>query len=111
MSKILVIFLFLLTSVFSKEITLDLNKAINLALENNKLSKISKLNLQIAQAQYEQALSANYPSIDAILYASRDRRDTIFQQRGSISLSPEAIKMIAALTPTLNRRYCNCNCN
>lgn len=95
MERIVIIFIVLAISLFSKEVTLDLNRAIKLALDNNKLNKISKLNLQIAQAQYAQALSANYPSIDAIVYANRDSRDTIFQQRGVFTLSSEMSKTFA----------------
>nr|MBP7742141.1 hypothetical protein [Aliarcobacter sp.] len=66
MKKTIVILLIIISCAFSKEIKIDLPQAISLALENNGLSKISKINLDIAQAQYEQALSANYPSLDAI---------------------------------------------
>ncbi len=80
--------------LFATEIKVDLNKAIKLALDNNALNRISKLNLQIAQAQYHQALSANYPSLDAVFYASRDKKDTTFQQRGYFSLSSELSKTL-----------------
>ena len=95
MERLIVIFLFITLSVFSKEITLNLDKAIEMALDNNASNKISKLNLQIAQAQHQQALSANYPSIDAILYANRDRYDTVFQQRGNFTLSSDISKTFA----------------
>lgn len=101
MRKILFIICVLCVSVFSKNLTLNLEDAIELALKNNGLNKISKLNLQIANAQYQQALSANYPSIDTIMYASRDRRDTIFQQRGTFNLSAdETANLIGSLTGT-----------
>lgn len=86
MKKILISILMLSSFLYSKDITLNLNEAIDTALKNNALNRISKLNLQIAQAQYQQALSANYPSLDAIMYASRDKNDTIFQQRGAFTL-------------------------
>lgn len=101
MRKILFVICLLCVSLFSKNLTLNLEDAIALALKNNGLNKISKLNLQIANVQYQQALSSNYPSIDTIIYASRDRRDTIFQQRGAIALSPDSIKQLASLTPSL----------
>jgi len=66
---------------------------------NNGLNKISKINLEIAQAQYEQALSANYPSLNAVLYANRDDTDTIFQQRGVFNLPASLVGAISALTP------------
>lgn len=92
--------IFLLTFLFivdaySQSITLNLKQAVQLALDNNIQSKISKYNLKIAQAQYQQALSANYPSVDAILYANRDDKDTIYQQRGVFTMSPEMTKTFA----------------
>lgn len=95
MFKRIIIFLFLITSLYSKELSLNLDQTIALALKNNSLSKISKLNLELAKAQYNQALSANYPSLDAVFYASRDRKDTIFQQRGNFKISSEITKALA----------------
>lgn len=96
-----IVFCLLISYVFSKEVTLNLNQAIDLAIKNNGLNRISKLNLDLANALYEQALSANYPSIDAILYANTDRRDTVFQQRGNFTLTSEMTKTFA-LANTLN---------
>ncbi len=101
MKKLLLIILMLSTSIFAKDIILSLNEAIDLALKNNSLSKISKLNLEISKAQYSQALSANYPSLNAVIYANRDKTDSIFQQRGSFSLSSDLSKTLA-LANTLN---------
>lgn len=89
MNRFLLLVFILSSTLFSKEYTLDLDKSIDMALENNALNRISKLNLDVAKAQYEQALSANYPSIDAILYANRDKNDTVFQQRGEFVLTPD----------------------
>ncbi|RXJ67145.1 hypothetical protein CRV08_11175 [Halarcobacter ebronensis] len=94
LKKIVFVFLLACIMVNAKEFDLTLDKAIDLALENNGLNKISKLNLEIAKAQYEQALSANYPSLDAVLYAKRDDKDTIYQQRGEFKLPAD---MAAAL--------------
>ena len=101
MKRILFIILLSYSFLFSKNITLNLEHAIELALKNNGLNKISKINLQVANAQYQQALSANYPSLDAIFYSSRDKRDTIFQQRGSFTLSSDLTKTLA-LASTLS---------
>lgn len=101
MKKLFFIIFVLISSLYSKDLTLNLNQAIELALKNNGLNKISKLNLQIAQAQYQQALSANYPSLDAVMYGNRDKTDTIFQQRGSFTLSSDLSKTLA-LANTLN---------
>lgn len=86
MKKILLISFLMISSIFAKEVKISLDEAISLALENNGLNKISKINLEIAEAQYQQALSANYPSLDAVLYANRDKKDLIYQQRGTFTL-------------------------
>lgn len=105
--KIFIIFVMFISSIYAKEITLNLQQAIDLALQNNGLNKISRFNLEIAKAQYEQALSANYPTIDTILYANRDDKDTIFEQRGVFSLSPKTTKLFALANtlslPTANQ--------
>ncbi|ADG94498.1 Outer membrane protein [Arcobacter nitrofigilis DSM 7299] len=93
--KMIILCVFFISSVYSKEITLNLQQAIDLALQNNGLNKISRFNLEIAKAQYNQALSTNYPTIDTILYANRDDRDTVFEQRGVFTLSSETTKMFA----------------
>lgn len=101
MKKILFVILMFYSFSFSKDITLTLNQAIDLATKNNALNRISKLNLELANAQYNQALSANYPSLNAVFYATREKQDTIFQQRGSLSLSASDVKQLASLTPSL----------
>ncbi len=105
--KMIILCILFISSVYSKEITLNLQQAIDLALQNNGLNKISRFNLEIAKAQYEQALSANYPTIDTILYANRDDKDTIFEQRGVFTLSPETTKLFALANtlslPTANQ--------
>lgn len=99
MKKIVIILFFITSFIFAKEVKITLDEAVKQALENNGLNKISKLNLEIAQAQYEQAISANYPSLDAVLYANRDNKDTVFQQRGTFKLPPSLVGVISALTP------------
>ena len=101
MKKVIFILIFVVSNILAKDIKIDIEQAISMALENNHLNKISKINLEIAQAQYEQALSANYPSLNAVLYANRDDTDTIFQQRGVFTLSSELTKTLA-LANTLN---------
>jgi outer membrane protein len=86
MKKILLISFFLISPILAKEVKINLTEALSLALENNGLNKISKINLEIAEAQYNQALSANYPSLEAVLYANRDKQDLIYQQRGTFTL-------------------------
>lgn len=99
MKKIFFLLCLVGSFVFAKEVKIDLDQAISLALENNGLNKISKINLEIAQAQYEQALSANYPSLNAIFYANRNNKDTIFEQRGSFTLPTALVGAISALSP------------
>jgi outer membrane protein TolC len=101
LKKIFFILSLVTSCIFAKEVKINIEQAISLALENNGLNKISKINLEIAQAQYEQALSANYPSLNAIFYANRDNKDTVFEQRGTFTLSSELTKTLA-LANTLN---------
>ncbi|WP_368029436.1 TolC family protein [Arcobacter sp. s6] len=86
MKKIIFLSILIITQILAKDIKINIDEAISLALENNGLNKISKINLEIAEAQYQQALSANYPSLDAVLYANRDKQDLIYQQRGTFTL-------------------------
>ena len=72
--------------LLAKEKEITLNEAINIALENNKQSKISKVALEIANVQYKQAISANYPAISAMIVGQRVKEDVVYQQRGDISL-------------------------
>ena len=99
MKKISFILCFFISCLFAKEVKINLEQALSLAHENNGLNKISKLNLEIANAQYEQALSANYPSLNAIFYANRDNKDTIFEQRGSFTLPTAIVGVMSALSP------------
>lgn len=100
MKKIFFILSLVTSCIFAKEVKINIEQAISLALENNGLNKISKINLEIAQAQYEQALSANYPSLNAIFYANRDNKDTVFEQRGSFTLPPALVGAISVLSPS-----------
>ncbi|MDY0051673.1 MAG: TolC family protein [Aliarcobacter sp.] len=89
MSRVIVLVFIFSSFIFAKNVRINLDEAISLALENNGLNKISKINLEIADAQYQQALSANFPSLDAVLYANRNNRDLISKQRGTYDLSNE----------------------
>lgn len=48
LKKLFFILPLLVSCVFSKEIKISIDQAISLALENNGLNKISKINLEIA---------------------------------------------------------------
>ena len=97
MRKVIFIFILFLSLLNARVYELTLDSAIDMALKNNSLNKISKLNLELARAQYNQALSANYPTLDAVLFAKRDDRDLIYQQRGNFSLSSEFITLMNTL--------------
>jgi outer membrane protein TolC len=56
---------------------------------------VSKIGLEIAKVQYEQALSANYPAINAMIVGQRKNEDLIYQQRGDISLPADTAKSLA----------------
>jgi outer membrane protein TolC len=98
MKKIVVTLFLILSQLLAKEVKINLDEAILLALENNALNKISKINLEIAEAQYQQALSANYPSLDAVLYANRDKKDLIYQQRGTFTLPASIAGGLSAIS-------------
>lgn len=73
--------------------TLDL--AINEALNNNRKNNISELALKIANSQYNQAKSANYPSLNLKLIANRSKevmtvkiKDNFKSPDTSITLPP-----------------------
>lgn len=76
-------------------IELTLDSAISYALKNNHQSKISKLALDVANAQYKQALSANYPSLDLDITASRKDEPSNFRMNGDITLSESVSKDLA----------------
>ena len=92
-SKVIVFLLILIVSVEAKEITL--NKAINIALENNKQNKISKLALEIAKVQYKQAVSVNYPIINATIMGKRSKSDLTFDLNADIKLPSDIAKSLA----------------
>ena len=73
MKKKLFILFLVLELVSAKNFTLD--ESINEALLNNKKNNISALALEIAKYQYKQAQSANYPSLNLQLIASRLNND------------------------------------
>jgi len=93
--KLLLCLLICTNVIFAEVKQFTLNEAINIALDNNHQSKISKVALEIAKVQYKQALSANYPALNAMVVGQRIKEDVIFQQRGSFTLSSEFTKTLA----------------
>lgn len=86
MKRSIVLLIIFSISLFGETKKISLNEAINIALENNKQTKISKIALEIAEVQYKQALSANYPAINAMVVGQRYNKDIINYQRGSFNL-------------------------
>lgn len=97
--KLLLSLLVCTNIIFANTKEFTLKEAINIALENNHQSKISKVALEIAKVQYNQALSANYPALNAMIVGQRKNEDVVYQQRGNYALDSEET---AALVSTLN---------
>lgn len=85
MKYLILIFLFI-TSLFSETKNITLDEAIVIASKNNKQNKISKIALEIAQVQYDKALSANYPALNAMILGQRANDDGYLEMKGSIDL-------------------------
>ncbi|MGP2657368.1 TolC family protein [Malaciobacter sp. WC5094] len=86
---------FSVSFLFSKELkSISLEEAIQIALENNKKNKVSKLALELANAQYNKALSANYPTINAMLIGTRKDESPIYQQKGEFQLPNDLSLML-----------------
>ena len=72
------------------QVSVTLDEAIRTALENNNALKISRTEIAIARAQYEQAMSAHYPSIDLQATALRADEALTFDMRGS-AITPASV--------------------
>lgn len=83
------------TGLFAQSLTLD--DAIRIALENNRNLKISQTALQIADAQYHQALSARYPQFTATASAMRMDQDPSFQMKGNFVLPSGFTNLLGAM--------------
>ncbi len=94
MKKIFSLLLLNCYFLFGKTITLDLNSAVDIALKNNKQKKISQLAFEIAKAQYNQALSVNYPSLDLDITTSRKDEASTLNIKGNIPLTNEISKSL-----------------
>jgi len=93
--KFILAFLLIVNALYASVKEVTLSEAIKIALENNKQNKISKIGLEIADAQYKQAISANYPAINAMVVGQRVKEDVIYQQRGAINLPSDTAKSLA----------------
>ncbi len=69
---ILLVFLNVTTHAEQNEpLSINLEQCLNIALQNNHFQKISQLSVKMAEAQYNQALSAYYPDISIGFSATR----------------------------------------
>lgn len=68
---------------------LTLQDCIAIALERNQALQVSAAALAMAEAQYQQAMSAYWPGISAQVNAQRADQDRTFSVRGDAKLSPE----------------------
>lgn len=104
MKKLSCLSIFLLFNfIYANEtIELSLKDAISYALKNNNQHKISKLALDIANAQYKQALGANYPSLDLNVTSIRREDAANFKMSGDIAL-PETVTKTLAFSETLRQ--------
>ncbi|OAI21222.1 hypothetical protein A1359_19575 [Methylomonas lenta] len=75
---------------------LNLEDCIRVALEKHQSLNISAANVAMAEAMYQQAMSAYWPQIAAQVNASRADQDRTFTMEGAFSLPPA---MTGALGP------------
>lgn len=90
-------YIFVLTEITVSALTLDLNSAIQIALENNKNHRISALEVKVAEAQYQQAMSGRYPQLSAQAGATRQDEPLMFHISGD-SVFPDNITQSFALS-------------
>ena len=76
----------------TKVVTLD--EAIDIALKNNNSLKISQTSIEIADTMYEQAMSANYPTLDLSVSAMRMDQDPTFDMVGTTTIDNRATKAL-----------------
>ncbi len=75
------------------EVTLE--DAVRIALEKNEQLQVGRTAIKIAQAQYLQAKSANYPRLDLSLSASRMDEDINTKAEGAFVLSQDLTNQLA----------------
>lgn len=103
MNKKIILGLMLSVSVsYANEVinkTITLEQAIEIALLNSEKNRISKYDMQIAQAQYKQAMSANLPSLDLEIAAVKRDEHIVNITQGEFAL-PQDISNALALIST-----------
>lgn len=95
--KIILSVILISVSLFAEIKKVNLEEAISIALKNNKENKVSKIALDIANAQYKQAISANYPTINAMIVGQRINEDRLFEMKGDILLPSDLSNTFGAL--------------
>ncbi len=95
--KIILLLVLYYNVILAQSLSIDLNKALEIALENNKQHKISKLALEIAKTQYKQAQSLNYPILDMNIIALREKEDRTFSMRSQIDMSSLPIPGVSSI--------------
>jgi outer membrane protein TolC len=73
-------------SLYAETQIVNLYDAINIALKNNNSLKISQTSIEIAEAMYKQAMSANYPTLDASVSAMRMDENPTFSMVGTTTI-------------------------
>lgn len=79
---------FCLQAETSRQQKLTLEDCIRVALEKHQSLNISAANVAMAEAMYQQAMSAYWPQIAAQVNASRADQDRTFAMEGTFSLPP-----------------------
>lgn len=78
---------------------LSLDDCIRIALEKHQSLNVSAANLAMAEAMYQQAMSAYWPRIAAQANASRADQDRTFTMDGQFSLPPQMTNVLAGGNP------------
>ena len=101
-------------SLYGANHILTLDDAIKIALQNNAKLKVSQTAIKIADTMYNQAMSANYPSLDASVNAMRMDQAPMYELRGVTKIdNTQTINMYNGLSgaagvdgnPTLSNAY------
>lgn len=96
--KIIVSLSLLASSLLAMEHTVSLDEAIEIALKNNAKLKVAQTAIKISDTLYNQAYSANYPTLDLSVNAFRMNKDSSFDFRGEAVIdNTQSIAMNTAL--------------
>lgn len=103
----LLVFILMLCNVFDvnaqpavDQEKLTLEDCIRIAMVKHQSLAVSDANLAMAEAQYQQAMSAYWPQLAAQVNASRADQDRSYSLQGQFSLPPTVAGAIASLSAT-----------